>query len=62
MDGTEITAVRTGAASAVATRALARPDARVLAVLGAGVQARSHIDAATRVRAVRRGARREPQR
>jgi ornithine cyclodeaminase/alanine dehydrogenase-like protein (mu-crystallin family) len=50
MDGTEITAVRTGAASAVATRALSRPDARVLAVLGAGVQARSHIDAATRVR------------
>ena len=50
MDGTEITAVRTGAASAVATRALARPDARVLAVLGAGVQARSHIDAALRVR------------
>jgi ornithine cyclodeaminase/alanine dehydrogenase-like protein (mu-crystallin family) len=50
MDGTEITAVRTGAASAVATGVLARPDARVLAVLGAGVQARSHIDAATRVR------------
>jgi ornithine cyclodeaminase/alanine dehydrogenase-like protein (mu-crystallin family) len=35
MDGTEITAVRTGAASAVATRVLARPDARILAVLGA---------------------------
>jgi ornithine cyclodeaminase/alanine dehydrogenase-like protein (mu-crystallin family) len=51
MDGTEITAVRTGAASAVATRALARPDARVLAVLGAGVQGRSHVDAVTRVRA-----------
>jgi ornithine cyclodeaminase/alanine dehydrogenase-like protein (mu-crystallin family) len=50
MDGTEITAVRTGAASAVATRALAREDARVLAVLGAGVQARSHIDAFKRVR------------
>ena len=50
MDGTEITAVRTGAASAVATRVLARPDARVLAVLGAGVQARSHTDAVTRVR------------
>jgi ornithine cyclodeaminase/alanine dehydrogenase-like protein (mu-crystallin family) len=50
MDGTEITAVRTGAASAIATRLLARPDARVLAVLGAGVQARSHIDAVTRVR------------
>lgn len=50
MDGAEITAVRTGASSAVATRALARPDARVLAILGAGVQARSHIEAATRVR------------
>ena len=50
MDGTEITAVRTGASSAVASRALAREDARVLAVLGAGVQARSHIDAVSRVR------------
>lgn len=50
MDGTEITAVRTGAASAVSTRALARPDARILAVLGAGVQGRSHVEAAMRVR------------
>jgi len=50
LDGTEITAVRTGATSAVATRALARTDARVLAVLGAGVQARSHVDAARHVR------------
>lgn len=50
MDGTEITAVRTGAASAIATRALARPDVRILAVLGAGVQARSHVEAVTRVR------------
>ena len=50
MDGTHITAVRTGASSAVATRALAREDARVLAVLGAGVQGRSHIDAVRRVR------------
>jgi alanine dehydrogenase len=50
MDGTHITAVRTGASSAVATRALARDDARVLAVLGAGVQARSHLDAVRRVR------------
>jgi ornithine cyclodeaminase/alanine dehydrogenase-like protein (mu-crystallin family) len=50
MDGTHITAVRTGASSAVATRALAREDARVLAVLGAGVQGRSHLDAAGRVR------------
>ena len=50
MDGTHITAVRTGASSAVATRALAREDARVLAVIGAGVQGRSHLDAVTRVR------------
>jgi alanine dehydrogenase len=50
MDGTEITAVRTGAASAVSTRVLARSDARVLAVLGAGVQGRSHVEAARRVR------------
>jgi alanine dehydrogenase len=50
MDGTHITAVRTGASSAVATRALAREDAKVLAVLGAGVQGRSHLDALRRVR------------
>jgi alanine dehydrogenase len=50
MDGTHITAVRTGASSAVTTRALAREDARVLAVLGAGVQGRSHVDAVRRVR------------
>jgi ornithine cyclodeaminase/alanine dehydrogenase-like protein (mu-crystallin family) len=50
MDGTHITAVRTGASSAVATRALARKDARVLAILGAGVQGRSHLDAVGRVR------------
>ena len=50
LDGTEITAVRTGASSAVSTRALARENARVLSVLGAGVQGRSHIEAALRVR------------
>jgi ornithine cyclodeaminase/alanine dehydrogenase-like protein (mu-crystallin family) len=50
MDGTHITAVRTGASSAVATRALAREDSRVLAILGAGVQGRSHLDAVARVR------------
>jgi ornithine cyclodeaminase/alanine dehydrogenase-like protein (mu-crystallin family) len=50
MDGTHITAVRTGASSAVATRALARENAKVLAVLGSGVQARSHLDAVRRVR------------
>jgi alanine dehydrogenase len=50
MDGTHITAARTGAASALSTRLLAREDARVLAVLGTGVQARSHLAAVTRVR------------
>ena len=50
MDGTYITAARTGAATAVSTRELARPDARVLAVLGAGVQGRSHLQAHARVR------------
>jgi len=50
MDGTEITALRTGASSAVSVRALARPDARVLAILGAGVQGGTHLRAMTRVR------------
>jgi alanine dehydrogenase len=50
LDGTHITAVRTGASSAVATRALAREDARVLTILGAGVQGRAHLDAVGRVR------------
>jgi alanine dehydrogenase len=50
MDGTAITALRTAAASALATRALAREDARVLAVLGAGVQGRSHLEVVPRVR------------
>jgi ornithine cyclodeaminase/alanine dehydrogenase-like protein (mu-crystallin family) len=36
MDGTYITGIRTGGAAAVATRVLARQDARVLAILGAG--------------------------
>ena len=50
MDGTHITAMRTGGGSAVSTRALARVDAKVLAILGAGVQGRSHLDAVSRVR------------
>jgi ornithine cyclodeaminase/alanine dehydrogenase-like protein (mu-crystallin family) len=50
MDGTRITAVRTGAAAAVAAGALARPDATVLAILGAGVQGRSHLEAFPLVR------------
>jgi alanine dehydrogenase len=50
LDGRHITAVRTGAAAAVAAGALARADAAVLAILGAGVQGRSHLDALPRVR------------
>ena len=50
MDGTYITATRTAAASALATRLLAREDAQVLALLGTGVQARSHARALPRVR------------
>ena len=45
-----MTAIRTAAVSAVATRALARPDARELAVLGSGVQARAHLEAMAKVR------------
>lgn len=51
MDGEEITAARTAAGSALATKLLARADARVLAILGTGVQARSHALTVSRVRA-----------
>jgi ornithine cyclodeaminase/alanine dehydrogenase-like protein (mu-crystallin family) len=50
MDGEYITATRTAAGSALATRLLATEDARVLAVLGTGVQARSHARAVSRIR------------
>jgi len=50
MDGRYITEVRTAAASAVSVRHLARADAVVLAILGAGVQARSHLAALPCVR------------
>jgi ornithine cyclodeaminase len=50
MDGTYITATRTAAGSALATRLLAREDAEVLALLGTGVQAHSHARALPRVR------------
>ena len=43
LDGEEITAQRTAAASAVATRLLARADAQTLAIVGTGVQAASHV-------------------
>ena len=47
-----ITAVRTAAVSALATDKLARPDAATVAILGAGTQARSHVDAMLEVRSV----------
>src|ERR1700730_3355436 len=49
MDGTYVTAVRTAAASALSARLLARPEARVLAILGAGVQGAAHLQALVRV-------------
>ncbi|MEV0638009.1 ornithine cyclodeaminase family protein [Streptomyces sp. NPDC050619] len=54
LDGTAITAMRTAACSALSARLLAREDATVLAVLGTGVQARSHARAMCRVRPIRR--------
>ena len=45
MDGTHITAVRTATAAAVAAMALAPPSVSTIAVLGTGVQGRSHLDA-----------------
>jgi alanine dehydrogenase len=53
LDGRLITEMRTAAASAVATRLLARPEASVLAILGSGVQARSHLEALSLVREFR---------
>ena len=50
MDGTYVTAIRTGGTAAVAARALARKDAVVLAILGAGVQGESHLATFPRVR------------
>ncbi len=52
MDATEITAIRTAAVSGVATRLLARPDAHTLAILGTGVQARTHLQAMVAVRPI----------
>lgn len=50
MDGRYITEARTGAVSAVSVQQLAREDASVLAIIGSGVQARSHLEAIARVR------------
>jgi len=53
VDADALTAIRTAAASAVATRTLARPDATTLAIIGTGEQAVSHIEAIRTVRDIR---------
>jgi ornithine cyclodeaminase/alanine dehydrogenase-like protein (mu-crystallin family) len=54
MDATEVTAIRTAAVSGLATRLLAKPDAGDLAILGSGTQARTHLEAMSLVRPLRR--------
>lgn len=53
MNASAITAIRTAAVSAVATRLLAREDAQQLAIIGAGVQARTHLTALACVRVIK---------
>jgi ornithine cyclodeaminase len=52
LDASSITALRTAAVSAVATRLLSRPESRTLALLGAGVQAATHLEAIRVVRPI----------
>src|SRR5260370_24128381 len=54
MDASSITAIRTAAVSAVATRALARAEATTLGLLGTGVQAATHLEAMPLGRPLRR--------
>ena len=54
LDATEVTAIRTAAVSGVATRLLARQGGGDLAILGSGVQARTHLEAMLAVRRIRR--------
>jgi alanine dehydrogenase len=54
VDASAITAIRTAAASGVATQLLARPDAESLAILGSGVQAASHLEAMVLARKIER--------
>lgn len=48
MDGTHITAMRTAGAATLAATLLARPDSRVMTILGAGVQGQAHLDLMSR--------------
>ena len=53
LDGTAITALRTAAGSALATKLLARPEACILAIVGTGVQAHAHANVIPRVRPIK---------
>ncbi len=53
MNASAITAIRTAAVSGLATRLLARPESSKVAIIGAGVQARSHLSAVAAVRPIR---------
>jgi len=52
MDGTALTAIRTGAASGAATDLLARPNSKTVAIFGAGAQGRTQLEAVCSVRAI----------
>lgn len=54
LDGSYLTALRTGAASGVATQLLARPESEAVAIFGAGVQGRTQLEAVCEVRSIRR--------
>jgi len=54
MNASAITAIRTAAVSGVATRALAREDGSTLAIIGCGIQARTHLQAMAAVRPLKR--------
>jgi len=54
LDASAVTAIRTAAVSALATRLLARDDANVLAIVGTGVQARKHLESIPLVRRIQR--------
>jgi len=54
LDASAVTAIRTAAVSALATRLLAREEAGVLAVIGTGVQARNHLESIPHVRHIQR--------
>lgn len=53
LEGATLTAIRTAAASGAATDLLARPDSHTLAMIGAGVQARTHLQAVCAVRPIK---------